>query len=174
MVHGIMTNLILYFFNHLEKQIVALDNLSIECDLILFHSYDYSRWGFDTMDMVASKKYIQYMINRFAAHKNIWWSLANEYDFVPKKKEEDWTTIGNMIAQQDKYAHLRSVHNGARMYNHGMPWVTHVSLQTDVDKVIANYLNQYHKPVVIDECKYEGDLPYVWGDLTGKELTHRF
>jgi len=33
---------------------------------------------------------------------------------------------------------------------------------------------RYRKPIVLDEVCYEGDLPNGWGNITGKELTHRF
>ena len=29
-------------------------------------------------------------------------------------------------------------------------------------------------PVLIDECGYEGDLPYNWGNLSAFEMVHRF
>lgn len=35
------------------------------------------------------------------------------------------------------------------------------------------WLALYGKPVVVDECKYEGDLPRQWGNITGREMAHR-
>jgi hypothetical protein len=32
----------------------------------------------------------------------------------------------------------------------------------------------YKKPVVVDECCYEGNLPYNWGNITAQEMAHRF
>jgi hypothetical protein len=29
-------------------------------------------------------------------------------------------------------------------------------------------------PVVVDECGYEGNIPYAWGNLSAQELVHRF
>jgi hypothetical protein len=33
---------------------------------------------------------------------------------------------------------------------------------------------QYGKPVVVDECGYEGDIDQLWGDLPAVELVRRF
>ena len=33
---------------------------------------------------------------------------------------------------------------------------------------------QYGKPVIYDECKYEGDISQGWGNLTAREMTQRF
>ena len=33
---------------------------------------------------------------------------------------------------------------------------------------------QYGKPVVIDECCYEGDIPQRWGDISAEEMVRRF
>jgi hypothetical protein len=33
---------------------------------------------------------------------------------------------------------------------------------------------QWGKPVVIDECAYEGDIDQGWGNITGEEMVRRF
>ncbi len=68
------------YFQNIEKRITQLDSLGIEADLIVFHPYD--RWGFSKMDRKTDDLYINYIIARFAAYKNVWWSMANEYDFM--------------------------------------------------------------------------------------------
>ena len=32
----------------------------------------------------------------------------------------------------------------------------------------------YHKPIVYDECKYEGNITNQWGRLTAREMVQRF
>jgi hypothetical protein len=32
----------------------------------------------------------------------------------------------------------------------------------------------YRKPVVVDECCYEGTIPQGWGNISARELVHRF
>ena len=34
--------------------------------------------------------------------------------------------------------------------------------------------NQVKKPVVVDECCYEGDIPMGWGNISAREMVHRF
>ena len=35
------------------------------------------------------------------------------------------------------------------------------------------WLTKYEKPVIIDECGYEGTVEKAWGNLTAEELVHR-
>lgn len=62
-------------FQHIEKCIRALMEMGIEADLIIMHPYD--RWGFSQMSESEDALYWKYVIARFAAFRNIWWSLAN-------------------------------------------------------------------------------------------------
>ena len=37
------------------------------------------------MSKEADTLYYNYIIARFSAYRNVWWSLANEYDLMPQK-----------------------------------------------------------------------------------------
>jgi hypothetical protein len=95
--------------------------------LILFHPYD--RWGFATMDAATDDCYLRYVVARLAAYRNVWWSMANEYDLMPNKSMADWERFFRMVQEHDPYGHLRSVHNCFAFYDHSKPWVTHQSIQ---------------------------------------------
>ncbi|MEA3188187.1 MAG: hypothetical protein QOD99_2017 [Chthoniobacter sp.] len=165
------------FFQHLEKRVGQLRDLGIEADLILFHPYG-KQWGFDTMDAATDDRYVRYVVARFAAFRNVWWSLANEYDFVRTKTEADWDRFFQIVQAGDPYAHLRSIHNGARFYNNAQPWVTHASIQNGAAVEEPGraelYRDVWRKPVVYDEVKYEGNIESRWGRLTGQEMVDRF
>ena len=171
------------FFRHLEKRILDLQRLGIECDLILFHPYD--RWGFSNMGADNDDRYIEYIVSRLAAFRNIWWSMANEYDLFidPETKTltktiDDWERLGHIVQRKDPYQHLRSIHNCHKFYDHGRPWITHCSIQRlDTIRTAENtnqWRKDYDKPVVIDECAYEGNINHGWGNITGQEMTRRF
>lgn len=167
------------FFRHLEKRIGQLRELGIEADLILFHPYDDDRaWGFDTMDTAHDDLYLRYVTARLAAYRNVWWSMANEYDFLRTKTESDWDHIFQTVQQSDPYGHLRSIHNGRLIYNQNHPWVTHVSMQngmaTEDPGRAEIYRDAYRKPIVYDEMKYEGDHVMRWAQLSGQEMVQRF
>lgn len=142
------------FFQHLEKQIDDLDNLGIECDLILFHPYD--RWGFALMSQTQDDRYLKYIISRLASFKNIWWALANEYDLMQAKSNQDWERFARIIQNYDPYDHLRSIHNCLQFYDHTRPWITHCSIERiDLFKTseeVDTWRELYHKPIVVDEC----------------------
>ena len=160
------------FFQNIEKRIQQLDELGIEADLIVFHPYD--RWGFSSMDRKTDDRYINYIIARFAAYKNVWWSMANEWDFMGAKNVDDFNHYLELFAKNDPYHHLRSIHNGAKWFDHTNPDITHVSVQNENTQNGREYQNKYHKPVIFDECRYEGNIPWSWGDLTAQSLTEKF
>ena len=160
------------FFQRFERRIVDLMALGIEADVIIFHPYD--RWGYSSMPADADDRYLRYLVARISAYRNVWWSLANEFDFMKSKTMADWDRFFRIVQETDPYQHLRSVHNGRLWYDHAKPWVTHASVQSsDVHKT-AEWASRYGKPVVIDECKYEGNIPQSWGAISAQELVRRF
>jgi hypothetical protein len=166
------------FFQHLERQIARLGELGIEADVILFHPYDKGHWGFDRMTDEEDDRYVRYVVSRLAAFRNVWWSLANEYDFMTEKDQSDWDRLFQVVDAADPYDHLRSIHNGYEIYNHTHPYVTHASIQNgsaveDAGRAIL-YRDVYRKPIVFDEVKYEGNIPKRWGNLLPEEMVHRF
>ncbi|HUT95475.1 MAG TPA: DUF5060 domain-containing protein [Thermoguttaceae bacterium] len=168
------------FWHHIEQRILDLQQLGIQADLILWHPYD--RWGFKSMSDAEDDRYLRYCIARLSAYRNVWWSLANEYDFMSNvggrdrgnKTMEDWDRFFSILQNEDPYQRLRGIHNGALWYDHTKAWVTHASLQTPNMAGGVGYRAQYQKPVIFDECKYEGDIPQGWGNLDAKTMTQRF
>ena len=160
------------FFINIENRISQLDAMGIEADLIVFHPYD--RWGFSTMDRKTDDQYINYIIARFAAYKNVWWSMANEFDFMNAKKMSDWDHFIEMFARNDPYNHLRSIHNGSTFYDHTNPLLTHASIQNEDTHRAKDIRAKYKKPVIYDECRYEGNVPWSWGNLTAQSMTEKF
>jgi hypothetical protein len=166
------------FFQHLEKRVAQLRHLNIEADVILFHPYDEGHWGFDRMPADADDRHLKYVVARLSAYRNVWWSMANEFDFMKEKKPADWDRYFKIVKEADPYDHLRSIHNGRLIYNHTQPWVTHASIQNgsaveDFGRAIL-YRDVYRKPIVLDEVKYEGNISERWGDISAEEMVHRF
>jgi len=160
------------FFRHLEKRVLDLEAMGIEADLILFHPYD--RWGYANMPAEVNYRYLRYTVARLAAYRNVWWSLANEWDLVKTKNLGDWDRFFRIVQESDPYQHLRSIHHSVVMYDHAKPWVTHVSIQGSDLETAREYVAKYRKPVVYDECKYEGNIPKRWGNISAQELVRRF
>lgn len=165
------TRFIPEYFEHLEKNIEALMKLGIEADLILFHEYD--RWGFAHMPSDVDDRYLKYVTARLSAYRNLWWSLANEYDLMTGKTLADWDRFFKIIQQHDPYDHLRSIHNCKGFYDHSKHWVTHSSIQHSDLEQTGQWIETYKKPVVVDECCYEGDISNNWGNITAQEMVHR-
>jgi hypothetical protein len=164
------------FFRKLERRIAQLGVQAVEADVILFHPYG-KTWGFDTMDAVTDERYLRYVVARLAAYRNVWWSLANEYDFLRTKTSADWDRFFQIVQENDPYNHLRSIHNGYFIYDHNKPWVTHASIQNgsaveEPGRAVL-YRDVWRKPVVYDEVKYEGNENARWGQLTAQEMVHR-
>lgn len=163
-------------FRRLEKRIAQLGERGIEADLIFFHAYD--RWGFADLGPAVDDRYVRYVVRRLAAFSNVWWSMANEYDLVWAKDEDDWERLAAIVGDEDHADHLNSIHNCRPFYDYSRPWITHVSIQrVDVYRTAENtdeWRERWGKPVVIDECAYEGDIDQGWGNITGEEMTRRF
>jgi len=167
------------FFRHLEQRVRDLGALGIEADIILLHPYD--RWGFAKMSAAEDARYLRYVVTRLAAFRNVWWSMANEYDIMPKPLDV-WDGLFHVVQASDPYQHLRSIHNWISLddhrwhtfYDHSKPWVTHCSIQHAHIDLSTIWRDQYRKPIVLDEVCYEGDLPNGWGNLSGAEMTRRF
>lgn len=171
------------YFDLLEKRIKQLDKIGVEADIILFHNYDFGMWGIDGQlsDDVA-EFYLEYMIARFGAFKNVWWSLANEYDIwkdpdggncIYKTDRRNWKRLGEFLLKNDPYNKLRSIHNIGPIYPNE-EWVTHVSVQyPNTYSLLLELKNSYQKPVINDEYQYEGNLIDDWGNVSGLEETIR-
>lgn len=162
-------------FRHLENQIARLAEMGIEADIIIFHPYD--RWDHCMWTEEQDYRYLKYLVARIAAYRNVWWSLANEYDFMLDVKPMDrWDRFFHIIEEGDPQGHPKSIHQGnpALMYNHRKPWVDHVSIQHFDTYQTPNWRADYGKPVVNDEMHYEGDIIQAWGNITAETLVHRF
>jgi len=166
------------YFQHLEQRVADLQKLGIEADIILFHPYDEGHWGFDRMSADEDDRYLHYVVARLSAYRNVWWSLANEWDFMKEKKESDFVRFGEIVSTDDPYHHLLSIHNGQKIFNNTLPWITHASIQNGA--AVAEfgraelYRDVYRKPVVYDEVKYEGNIDNRWGQLSAEEMVFRF
>jgi len=167
------------FFQHLEKRIDDLNKLGIEADLILFHPYDKGRWGFDAMPNEVNIKYIQYLTARLASFRNVWWSMANEFDFVKSKNLSDWDLLTKTVVKSDPYRHLCSIHGSTgTYYDYWKSELTHASIQDnamveDFGRA-ATLRNVYKKPIIYDEVNYEGNLKSRWGRLSGEQMLEAF
>ena len=164
------------FFAHYEARLKDLQALGIEGDIILFHPYD--KWGFATMDARHDQIYLRYVIARFAAFRNVWWTMANEFDlFRPQK---DWKSLGELLASIDPYAHPRGIHNCCLgFYDNSQAWIDHVILQdltaqrwpttSGAAGQIELDARRIGKPVMVDEYGYEGNNAQSWGNLGPRE-----
>ena len=166
------------YFQRLEICVLQLRDIGIESDLILFRPYDNGKWGFDMMDDETNDRFVRYIVARFAAFRNIWWSLANENSFMRHFTDEDWDRLFQIVQAKDPYGHLRSIHNAGRIYDYKKPWVTHVSLQyymaVSSFGISPMLRDIYRKPIVHDEINYEGNIRSRWGQLSGEEMVYRF
>jgi hypothetical protein len=162
------------YFQRLEKRILDLQRRGIEADLIVFHPYDNGAWEFDRLPPEVNDRYLKYLVARLAAFRNLWWSFANEYDVFVGRSMQDWDHYFQLVQQIDPYDHLRSIHNCMSFYDHTRPWVTHCSIQSSNLQRVPLWRRKYGKPVVVDECCYEGDIQTLWGDLSPEEMALRF
>ncbi|MCM6762561.1 DUF4038 domain-containing protein [Rathayibacter sp. ZW T2_19] len=165
------------FFQRLDDAVVTLAEHGIQADVLIFNSYDGGAFGLDGLNEEEDAAYLRYLVARLSAYSNVWWSLCNEFDILPRPVER-WTRLGELLAAIDPHQRLRSIHQWMEFYDHNQPWVTHASIQngaaTEQFGRASLYRDAYPKPIVLDEIKYEGDIQDRWGHLSGEELVHRF
>ena len=166
------------FYENLERRIDQLAAIGCEADLILFHPYDKGYWGFDQMTMEQNRFYLSYLQARLSSFHNLWWSMANEFDYVKGKTLADWDALIDEVRQNDPYGHLLSVHGStATYYNYMDERISHTSIQDEgpvIETGRSSILRSiYPKPVVFDEVAYEGNPKSRWGRLSGQEMLYR-
>ncbi len=173
------------YFRNFEDRVGDLCDRGIEADVILFHFYDFGKWGLDEgWRGEDDLRYLDYLVARLAPYRNVWWSLANEYDLIynPEKGElatvldrKDWDEIGAFLARSDPWAHPRSVHQWPfGVLFPDRPWITHVSYQhMNTYSLLMDLHRSYGKPVINDEYQYEGNIPMGWGNCSAEEVTVR-
>lgn len=159
------------FFAHVESRLRELQKLGIVADIILFLPYD--NWGFASMGAAHDDAYIRYVVARFAACRNVWWTMANEFNLfdsrLPKEwmpeglhalTPKDWDHLFQVLQAADPYGHERGIHNTGAWYDPSKPWITHVIAQEDeqLARLVLKARQRYGKPVVIDEYGYEGNM----------------
>lgn len=165
------------FFQHLDRAVEMLGARGIQADVLIFDAYDRGQFGLDALTEEEDAVYLRYLVARLSGYAHVWWSLCNEFDQL-ERPDDRWDRTGALLASVDPHDHLRSIHNWIEIYDNNQPWVTHASIQNGAateDFGRANlYRDVWKKPVVLDEIKYEGDIPDRWGHLDGQELVHRF
>lgn len=169
------------FFKHLDNCIMQLEKIGVEADVILFHPYENDNWQFNFMTPEQDLRYLKYITARLSAFHNVWWSLANEYDLIRtgyKKKKSSWNRLIETVSNYDCSNHLISIHKLNKMFDYKNKYITHCSIQRTELFLTAEYTDtwreKYGKPVIIDECVYEGNLNSWWGGITAEEMVRRF
>ncbi len=165
------------YFRRFEDRIRKLGDLGIEADVILYHPYDEKR-GYSDMKRADDERYVRYVLARFGAYRNVWWSMANEYDAVHSKTMADWDHLLQLVQKEDPHDRLRSIHQINVYYDNRKPWITHSSIQNGA-AVLDDVRAQLHrsfglKPVIFDEVCYEGNSKLRWGNLNGEQMVERF
>ena len=160
------------YFQHLDRLILDLRRIGVEADLILFHPYD--KWGYQSMPAEVDDRYLRYVIARFSAFRNVWWSLANEFDLMKSKTSTDWDRYARIVTERDAFNHLRSIHYSRYQYEYSRVWCTHAGVQDSRMEMAAAWRTDWAKPVVFDECKYEGNIASRWGNISADAMTRRF
>ncbi|HEY4051617.1 MAG TPA: DUF5060 domain-containing protein [Acidobacteriaceae bacterium] len=160
------------YFKHLDHLIGELRAIGVQADLILFHPYD--KWGYQSMPPEVDDRYLRYVVARYSAFRNVWWSQANEFDLLKSKTNTDWDRLASILQEEDAYGHLRSIHYSHHVYEYGRAWCSHAGVQDAHFEYAASWRADWKKPLVYDECQYEGNIASNWGNIPGDEMTRRF
>ena len=93
---------------------------------------------------------------------------------VPDDVKIEQTDAGFVLTPVDESKKARSMWGMSRtMVANLMQGVTDGFTKT-LEIQGVGYRAQYQKPILYDECKYEGNIPQGWGNLDAKTMTQRF
>ena len=161
------------YFQLLEKRLLQLQAAGIEADCILFHPYD--AWGYKAMPNEVDDFYLRYAIARLSAFRNVWWSIANEYDLV---KRQDHVRLGPLLPHRAGRRSLQPppLHPSlaASSTTTPNPGAHTPACRATTSKSPPNAALAWNKPIIYDEIQYEGDVERRWGNLSAEEMTRRF
>ena len=133
-----------------------------------------------SMDVAHDEAFLKYVVARFSAFRNVWWTMTNEFDLFPVQK--DWQRLGEFVEKADTSKHLRGIHNCCiAFYDNSQPWITHVILQNITlqrrasgprnDAWLELDARKIGKPVVTDEYGYEGNFAFTWGSFSPRDIS---
>ena len=162
-------------FRRLEQRIAQLGALGIEADLILFHAYD--RWGFADLGPAVDERRCGTSCGAWPPSRTCGGRWRTSTTCCGRKTRQDWERSPRSSARRTRSGISARSTTAARSTT-TRPWITHVSMQrVDVYRTAENtdeWRERWGKPVVIDECAYEGDIDQGWGNITGEEMVRRF
>ncbi len=167
----------LAFWNKLDQVVQYLDSTGMVADLIVTTGYsDNRQFGSN----VQNDRFVDYVVNRYAAYHNVIWCMANEWGVAThgpnRQTQEDFNRMGRMVRNNDPWlangSKLRplSIHQNTRIdfQFFGAGWPTFAIVQftprqdtyRDGDQwgnaSIVHNLG-HNMPVVNDEYAYFGD-----------------
>ena len=111
-----------------------------------------------TYNVANDSRYLRYVVSRLAAYRNVWWSLANEWDnahckwqrpktpaagglfpitpgaAAPAYETPIWDTLFRTLSDEDPYGHLTSLHNDrcTRIHNSNYQYNAVVPATADI------------------------------------------
>ena len=119
------------------------------------------------MDRKTDDLYINYIIARFG-------HIVVEYlmnkDFMENKNLWDWNHYLQLFATEDPYHHLRSIHNGNRMFDNN-----NLSNPSSIQNENTENARELRKNSInLSMNAVEGNICWSWGCLTAEELVNKF
>ncbi len=122
-------------------------------------------------------RYWKYVLARFSAYRNVWWSLANEYDLMHEKRfltGKDMLALSVrriLIIISDPFITAKRI---MIITCPGLPLQYPETETYRSSELVNEWREKYHKPVILDEICYEGNIQFGWGNISGEEMTRRF
>lgn len=97
-------------FRRLERRLASLERVGVEADLVLLPSgADSHRPSSDTAPAQSDARYLEYVVARLAAFRNVWWSVATDRHATGTKTDAASDRLRQLVATADPYHHMLSV-----------------------------------------------------------------
>ena len=170
------------YFREVEAGLRELSAMNVQADVILWNysSQDAGPANISDMTPEVESVYLEYVVSRFAAFNNVWWTMSNEFDLF--KRPKNWKALGELVQRSDPYHHPISIHQSALAYydNYRQDWLSHIIIQ-DLTQLrlpsgprnlgaLELDARKVGKPVVVDEYGYEGNNGTTYGSFSGADI----
>lgn len=176
----------LAYWKKMDEVLTYMGDIGLNADLILFTD-EAKAFGSESQN----KRFIEYVVGRYAAYPHVIWCLTNEWDYTGVSSSQ-WRTYGSLLASKDPWFNPRGKKRALGIHQKTRDsidfktdnWLGHTIIQygvrnkkyTDADQWANRSIDvadNYGRPAVNDEYGYIREPDKTNGGKALTQTKHR-